>query len=97
MAFGILCVGALISCSQVDEISYLVVYRAEANGTVNGKSRVLQSVMAGGASIQVTAKPMDGYRFLRWDDGSECAARTDSEIYESFERIAYFVPEDLES
>ncbi len=87
---------ALTSCSQVDEISYLVVYRADANGTINGKARVVQSVMAGGASVQVVAKPMDGYRFLCWDDGSENAVRTDSEIYESFERIAYFAMEDHE-
>lgn len=90
-----LCTAQLLtSCSQIEVLSYLVIYRADENGNINGKARVLQAVMAGSATSCVTAIPANGYRFVRWDDGNTNPVRVDSEVYASFERIAYFAAEE---
>ncbi len=88
-----LMLGQLSGCNELNEVSYLVVYRCDTNGTINGKDRVLYTVFAGETGPEVTAVPKKGYVFSNWDDGLLTASRQDTDIFASFEHIAYFLPE----
>jgi hypothetical protein len=57
---------------------YSLTYAAGKNGTIEGEKS--QTVAYGGAGATVTAKPVDGYRFVSWSDGLTTAKRTDSNV-----------------
>lgn len=75
------------------ELTYTLTYGAGAGGTISGDSP--QSVIHGGSGTQVTAVPIDGFRFVNWSDDDTSNPRTDIGVTDdinvsaNFEQITY--------
>ena len=56
----------------------VVRYEADKNGNIEGK--VTQTVAYDESATKVTAKPNEGYKFVKWSDGVTTAERADKNI-----------------
>ena len=55
-----------------------ITYKAKANGILQGIA--VQKLPRGGDASQVIAVPLNGYRFVRWSDGSQDPIRSDRNV-----------------
>lgn len=60
---------------QTEEIYYTVTYKTVDGGRIDGE--LVQTIIAGEKSAEVTAVAADGYAFCGWSDGVLTANRTD--------------------
>lgn len=58
---------------------YSVIYTTDGNGVLQGIAE--QKIEYGNSATTVTAKPNEGYEFVKWSDGVTTATRLDSEVY----------------
>lgn len=66
---------------------FTVYYKAEEGGQIIGNS--VQKLRYGESTTAVTAKPLEGYRFIRWSDGFTDPVRFDT-VTENVEYTAEF-------
>jgi surface protein len=64
-------------------------YNSSTGGTLTGDT--FQYIVDGQGGAAVTALPADGYRFVRWSDGSNTNPRTDSNLTDDLVVSAIFV------
>ncbi|MDE6618556.1 MAG: InlB B-repeat-containing protein [Clostridiales bacterium] len=58
---------------------YSVTYTTDGNGVLQGVAE--QEIEYGNSATIVTAKPNEGYEFVKWSDGVKVAERQDSNIF----------------
>lgn len=71
-----------------DAVSYTVTYQAAAGGFVQGDS--VQTVAQGGDGKEVQAVAQYGYIFSSWSDGTETAARKETNVQADITLTAFF-------
>jgi hypothetical protein len=59
-------------------LTHTLHYSTCRHGHITGTAK--QTVAHGGSGTQVTAVPITGYHFVKWNDGSTSATRTDSNV-----------------
>lgn len=60
---------------SVEAKTFTVTFKVvDANGTVDGKTEIVQSVSGGGSALAVTAQPLGGYKFNFWAIGNDRAS-----------------------
>jgi hypothetical protein len=70
--------------------TFLLTYRAGANGLVNGQAEVSTTVSAGATGILVSAQPAAGFVFVQWSDGSVANPRLDGNVAADIDVTAEF-------
>lgn len=74
--------------------TYSLTYTAGVGGTVNAAPQVVQNNVAHGTNgTTVTAAADMDYEFYGWSDGVTTAARTDLNVTDTIDVVAYFVPD----
>lgn len=67
-----------INTEQTEEVYYTVTYETVDGGSIDGE--LVQTIIAGEKSTEVTAVAADGYAFCGWSDGVLTANRTDEAV-----------------
>lgn len=73
--------------------TFVLTYRAGANGLVNGQAEISTEVGAGGAGPVVAAQPASGFEFVQWSDGSVANPRQDQNVAADVDVTAEFAAE----
>lgn len=68
--------------------TYTLTYSAGTGGIISGESP--QTVEHGKDGTTVVAAPKEGYEFAEWSDGVTTPARTDTNVVENIDVVAYF-------
>jgi len=77
LIISILCLLAVLLCACEQDVT--VEYRADRGGIIAGNMLQTVKTVDGIATFEtVTASPLEGYRFIGWDDGVTTPERTDS-------------------
>lgn len=74
---------------------YRVQYNCDIGGDIFGYA--VQDVVDGGETATVTAKDVEGYKFLTWSDGVTTESRSDTVENKDLSVTAYFRPLDMSS
>jgi len=74
--------------------TYSLTYTAGVGGTIEPPANAEQEDIDHGTDgVIVTATPALGYEFYGWSDGYPTAARTDENVTDTIDVVAYFVPD----